>query len=159
MAMPMLDLDDLAQLRAELQVLDEHDMLAELQIVPTRRGSHRARCYDAVLPVHPYAAHLRPPDRPGSSAASGAGAGGSSGQEQAVPRTRPLPPVPGPSPEAEPVRRTGPLPPVTPCGPAPDPGVVPITSPPPVPSSTYRQDGATPADPSLGLRVWAREET
>ncbi len=47
--LPPLDLDDLAQLRAELDVLDEQDMLCELTSAPARRGSHRARAYDVDL--------------------------------------------------------------------------------------------------------------
>lgn len=139
--MPALVLDDLAQLRAELDVLDEHDMLTELTAVPTRRGSHRATTYDAAAPPRrvPLLPYPATPDDPRE------------GDTQ--PPVRALPPVPAP-PVAPPVRRTGPLPalaprPADPADPAQpvEPPVTPITAPRPVPPRSV-------AGPSSGLLAW-----
>ncbi|SDO52267.1 Glycosyltransferase, catalytic subunit of cellulose synthase and poly-beta-1,6-N-acetylglucosamine synthase [Klenkia soli] len=110
--MPPLDLDDLAALQAELEVLDERDLIAEL--APTRvsprpvpRVAPPTGVHPAALPVPrvvapPVTAMPVPPVVPPPTGPT----------TDPGPTTRPpvrrLPPVPAPV--DRPVRRTGPLP-------------------------------------------------
>ncbi|WP_200939009.1 glycosyltransferase [Modestobacter sp. Leaf380] len=159
--MPPLDLDDLAQLRAELDVLDEHDMISELSSVPQRRGSHRARSYDVETggglpePARPDPADLarRLVEQIGVDGLGPDGRGAHSlGGRPPVPpfpAGRGLPPVPGPralpavpvvaSDTRPPVRALPPVPPV-PVRPAAEP----VRREGPLPTLAPRPDPVTP---------------
>jgi cellulose synthase/poly-beta-1,6-N-acetylglucosamine synthase-like glycosyltransferase len=139
-----LDLDDLAALQAELEVLDERDLIAELAPGPVARHPlaapvpARPARPTGVLPVPPT---IRQPD-PGPATR---------------PPVRRLPPVPAPT--DRPVRRTGPLPAVVPTRDTAVelPEVHPVPALPPVPGMTLVRvlptvpaPGTPPATPSAG---------
>lgn len=102
-----LDLHDLAALQADLDVLDERDLIAELspgRVVPPRP-----------VPVAPRPVPVAPLPGPGRAIGvppAPAPVPPTRGGPATHPPARPLPPVPAPV--DRPVRRTGPLPEVAP---------------------------------------------
>ncbi|WP_200944314.1 glycosyltransferase [Geodermatophilus sp. Leaf369] len=143
---PPLDLDDLALLRAELEVLDERDLLVEF--APRDPGSpQRARPDSSLVLLAPATPTTPPvllaPPSPTPVPVL------STPDETPVPQ-RDRPPVPSAPSEPDPVRRSGPLPPVAPRTPGPE-HVHPLATPPvPVPPSTNPQPTLPPVPASAG---------